>query len=163
MVAGGNDKILWQDIRNKLKQSTAHSLFALRDLQPCVNGDWLLNVRGQFSTPPPHKIHTPWLITKKLLLVITSATLTAVPNLVQIRIRGAFWANGWNIMNFKKIFNSLYLFLGTHLQVRPIDGFSGSTAQTTRTRVRVCLLGFRWYCSPFWGKIPPNPQIRRRE
>ena len=36
-----------------------------------------------------HRIHTPWPITKKLAQVITSAAPTAVPNLVQIRPRGA--------------------------------------------------------------------------
>ena len=35
----------------------------------------------------------------------------------------------------------LYLFLGTHLQVRPVDGFSHLMAQTTGTRARVCLFG----------------------
>ena len=45
----------------------------------------------------------------------------------------------------------LYPFLGTHLQVRRVDGFSRMMAQTTRTRAGMCLFGFRWYCYPFRG------------
>jgi len=42
-------------------------------------------------------------------------------------------------------YGPFYLFipiLGTHLQVRPVDGFSRVMAQTTRNRARACLLGF---------------------
>ena len=65
---------------------------------------------------------------KNLLLVITSATPM-----------GGFWANGWNIT---KIFLFIYLFIftffsSTHLQVRPVDGFSRLMAQTTRIRARM--------------------------
>ena len=42
-------------------------------------------------------------------------------------------------------------FLGTHLQVRPVDGFSRMTAQTTQTRARMCLLGNFLHCSSFKG------------
>jgi len=41
--------------------------------------------------------------------------------------------------------------LGTHLQVRPVDGFSHMMAQTTRTRARMCLFGICLHCSPFTG------------
>ena len=37
--------------------------------------------------------------------------------------------------------NHCTLFSGTHLQVRPADGFSRLVAQTTRTREMMCLLG----------------------
>jgi len=37
--------------------------------------------------------------------------------------------------------NHCTLFSGTHLQVRPADGFSRLVAQTTRTRAMMCLLG----------------------
>jgi len=65
-----------------------------------------------------------------------------------------FGANGWNKTNLKK---NLFItfFSGTHLQVRPIDGFSRLMAQTTLTRTIVRILGFCWYCSPFWGWNPP--------
>jgi len=91
--------------------------------------------------------------------MITSASPTAVPHLVQIRPRGASGRMGENIKKQFYLFIYLYLFSGTNLQVRPVDGFSRSMAQTTRTRARVCLLGFRWYCSPFWEWNPPKPQF----
>ena len=66
---------------------------------------------------------------------------------------GGFWANGWNITSF--LFT---LFSGTHLQVRPIDGYSCLIAQTTRTPAMVCLLGVSLILSPhFWSEIPKTP------
>ena len=56
-------------------------------MQPCVNSDWLC--QWEMAIFDPHRIHTPWQITKKLLLLITTATPTDMPNLVQIRPRGA--------------------------------------------------------------------------
>ena len=117
-----------------------------------------VNRRGQFLTPTES---TPLdRSPKNLSLVITSATPTAVPNFVQIHLRGA---SGWNIM--KIFFTGLrraYLFSSTHLQVRHVDGFSRLMAQMTRTRTTTCLWGgFRWYCTQFWGvKYPQNPNFR---
>jgi len=97
---------------------------------------------------------------KKLSLVITSATPTAVPNLVQIRSRGGFWANGWYITKFIYLFIYLYPFSWTHLQVRPIDGFLRWMAQTTRTLARMCLLGNSWTLLPILGvKSLENPNF----
>ena len=86
-------------------------------------------------------------------------------------VHGGFWANGWNITKDRpEIFIYLFIYLynffsGTHLQVRPIDGFSRLMAQTTWTRTMVRILGFCWYCSPFWGWNPPpkKPQFCGRE
>ena len=57
--------------------------------------------------------------------------------------------------------NYLYLcpFLGTHLQVRPVDGFSRIVAQTTRTRAKMCLLGIFFTSLPFMGSQTPKPQF----
>ena len=85
---------------------------------------------------------------KNLLLVITSATPTAVPNLVQIRPRGLL--GKWVKYN-KFFFIYLYFFSSTHLQVRPADGFSRLMAQTTRIRARMCLLGVSLTLLPIWG------------
>ena len=82
--------------------------------------------------------------------MITSAAPAAVPNLVQIRPWGA---SGWNIA--KSFFFNLGLFSASNLQVRPFNGFSRLIAQTTRTRARVCILGFRWY-TPFLVMKSPN-------
>jgi len=40
-----------------------------------------------------------------------------------------------------RIFFYLYIFSGTHLHVRPVDGFLRLVAQTTRTRAKMCFLG----------------------
>ena len=53
--------------------------------------------------------------------------------------------------NFYFVIYVYPLFLGTHLQVRPIGRFSRLMAQTTRTRARMWLWGFCWYCCPFRG------------
>jgi len=68
---------------------------------------------------------------KTLSQVITSATPTALPNLVHICPWGASGRMGQYNLNYFY----LYPFLGTRLQVRRIDGFSRIMAQTTRTRV----------------------------
>ena len=54
----------------------------------------------------------------------------------------------------------LYLFSWTHLQVRPVDGFSCLMAQTTRTLARMCLLGISLTFLPILGvKSPENPNF----
>jgi len=68
---------------------------------------------------------------KNLLLVNTLPTHTAEPNLVQIRPSGRMGEI------YRKFYLFIYLFIafwGTHLQVRPVDGFSRLMAQTMRTR-----------------------------
>ena len=104
-----------------------------------VNGTW------RFSTP--YRI-------AKMSQVITSATPTAVPNLVHIRPRGASGRIGKIWLKFYLFILFMPLFSGTHLQVRCVGGFSRMMAQTTRTRARCAFLG-SWHCSPFRGKIPP--------
>jgi len=48
-------------------------------------------------------------------------------------------------------------FLGTHLQVRPVDGFSRMMAQTTRTRIRMCLCLIWSHGFPYRGSnLPQN-------
>jgi len=51
-------------------------------------------------------------------------------------------------------------FSGTHLQVRPVDGFSRMMAQTTRTRARMCLFGkFLHIALHLGGQKPQNTQF----
>jgi len=45
-------------------------------------------------------------------------------------------------------------FLGTHLQVRPVGGYSRVMAQTTRTCARMCLVGFVDMALHLGGQIP---------
>jgi len=69
-----------------------------------------------------------------------------------------FWANGWNIPIF------IYtVFSGTHVQVRRVEGFSRLMAQTTRTRARMCLLGFVDITPHLGGQIPKTPNFGGRE
>ena len=79
--------------------------------------------------------------------VIMSTTTTPVPYL------GGLWANGWNITQIIFIYT---LFCGTHLQVRPVDGFSCSNDVDSRKDV---LLGFCPYCTPFRGSNSPQTPI----
>ena len=58
-----------------------------------------------------------------------------------------------------KIFFYLYLFSWTHLQVRPIDGFSRLMAQTTGTRKDVPFGGFVDITPHFGGEIPHHPNF----
>ena len=115
-----------------------------------VNGDWLCQwERAIFDS---QGIHTPWPNTKKLLLVIMSATPTVVPNLVQICPRGDFWANGWNMTNF-------YLFIYLYL--------SSGNSPTGQTRRRIFTLdgsnfwlgSFVDIAPDFGFEIPPKPQF----
>jgi len=52
---------------------------------------------------------------------------------------------------------------GTHLQVRPVDGFSRLMAQSTRTRARMCLLGDLLILLLTLGVIYPKKQSGGRE
>jgi len=100
---------------------------------------------------------------KKLLLVITSSTPTAVPNLVQIRPRGLL--GKWVKYNENFFYLFIYLFIykffsWPHLQVRPADGFSRLMAQTTRICARMCLLGVSLTLLPILGvKYPKKPNF----
>ena len=59
--------------------------------------------------------------------------------------------------------NYFYLcpFLGTQLQVRPVDGFSRMMAQTTRTRTRarMCFFGISFHIASHLGVKTPKPKF----
>jgi len=73
---------------------------------PVLTATGFVNGRGQYLLPPqnPHPLTNHQ---KKSLLEITTATPTAVPNLVQIRPRGLLgkWVK----------YNELYLFIYLHV------------------------------------------------
>jgi len=54
----------------------------------------------------------------------------------------------------KKLIWLLLSFLGTYLQVRPINRFACLMAQMRQTHSRMCFLEFRLYCFPFHGSDP---------
>jgi len=128
---------------------------------PVLTATGFVNGRWQISTPTES---TPLdRSPKNLVQVITSAAPTAVPNLVQIRPRGLL--GKWVKYNeFFYLLIGLYLISRTHLQVRPIDGFSRLMAQTTRTpRKDVSFGGFVDIAPYFGGEIPRKPQFLGRE
>ena len=125
---------------------------------PVLTATGFVNGRGQFSTPTESTLldRSP----KNLLLVITSATPTAVPNLVQIRPRGGFWANGWNITNF---YLFIYLFIPffhelTYRSDPPTDFYAWWSNDAD-----VPFGGFVDIAPHFGGEIPPKPQFLGRE
>jgi len=105
---------------------------------------------------------------KNLSQVITSAIATPyVSNSYPETKFGAnpptmgFWANAWNItISFIYLY---HLFLRTHLQVKPVGGFSCLMAQMTQTRAMMYLLGFFYMTVIIRGQIPQNPIFLRRE
>ena len=67
-------------------------------------------------------------------------------------------------MKYNEFFKNLFICSLTHLQVRPVDGFSRLMAQTTRTLARMCLLGVLLILLLiFGGEIPPKPHFWGRE
>ena len=72
---------------------------------------------------------------------------------------GGFWANGWNIT--KNYFFIYTFFSWTHLQVRPVDGFSRLWLKRRGLAQGCAFWGFRWHC--FRVKYPRKPQFLGRE
>jgi len=63
-------------------------------------------------------------------------------------------------VKYNEFFFIYTFFSWTHLQVRPVGGFSRLMAQTTRTRVRMCFLGVSLTLLPILGvKSPENPNF----
>ena len=95
---------------------------------------------------------------KNLLLVITSATPMAVPNLVQIRPwGGGFWANGWNI-------TEIYLFIYAFFQELtyrsdPSTDFHAWWLKRHGLAQGCAFWVFCWYRSPFLGVKSPQIPI----
>jgi len=104
-----------------------------------------LSIDGNFWPPtestPLHR--SP----KNLLLVITSATPTAVSNLVQIRPRGLL--GKW--VKYNNIFIYLYFFW-------PSTDFHAWWLKRHRLEQGCAFRRFRWYCS-FWGWNTPKTPI----
>jgi len=67
--------------------------------------------------------------------------------------------HGGLLGNWDLGFLFIYVFIpfsGTHLQVRPVEGFLRLMVQSTRTCASLCLLGFRWYWSSLSRWNPPK-------
>ena len=106
----------------------------------------------------PHRIHTPWPITKKFVASDNvgdpygSAKFGANPS------TGGFWANGWNI-------TKIYLFIYTFLFINSPTGqtrqriFTLGGSNDANSRKDVPFGGFVNIASHFGGEIPPKPQF----
>ena len=70
-----------------------------------------------------------------------------------------FWENGRNVTNFKKNYVFIYTFFGTHLQVRPVDGFSRLWLKRRGLAQGCAFWGFVDIVAHFGSEIPPNPPI----
>ena len=116
---------------------------------PVLTATGFVNGRWQFSTPTESipLDRSP----KNLLLVITSATPTAVPNLVQIRPRGA---SG-------QIYTFFFMNSPTGQTRRRIFTLDGSDDADSRKDVPFG--GFVDIAPHFGGEIPQKPQFLGRE
>ena len=108
---------------------------------------------GDGNFRPPQNPH-PLTDRQKLVQVIAAMAPTAVPNLVQIRP----WRASGQMAEIKRFF--IYTFSsGTHLQVRPVYGFSHLMAQTTHICARVYLLRASLILLLTLGVKSPKPQF----
>ena len=125
---------------------------------PVLTATGFVNGRWQISTPTES---TPLdRSPKNLLLVITSVTPTAVPNLVQIRPRGA----SGQMENFIYLFIYLYLFFmnsptgQTRRRIFTLDGSNDADSLKD-----VLFGGFVDIAPHFRNEIPRKPQFWGRE
>ena len=103
----------------------------------------------------PHRINTPWPITKKFG---TGDYVGCPYGCAKFGANPSMGASGQ--MGNEFFFIYLYLFSWTHLQVRRNNGFSRLMAQTTRTRAWMCFLGVSLILHPILGvKSPENPNF----
>ena len=116
-----------------------------------VNGRW------QFSTP--HRIHTPWPITKKFVASDFVGDPYGCAKFGANPSSGGFWANGWNIT--KNLF--IYLFIPFfHQLTYRSDPSTDFHAWWLKRRwfMQGCAFGcFVDIASHFGGEIPPKTPI----
>jgi len=120
---------------------------------PVLTATGSVNGRLQFSTPPPQNPHPLTDHQKNWYRWLCRRTL----RLCQLWCKSVDGGLLGKWVKHNEFFY-LYLFSSTHLQVRPVDGFSRMMAQTTLTRARMCLLGVLLTLLPILGvKSPVNP------
>ena len=118
--------------------------------QPCVNGDWLC--QWEMAIFDPHRIHTPWPITKKFVASDYVGDPYGYAKFGANPSTGGFWANGWNIT--KSLF--IYLFIPfmnspTGQTRRRIFTHDGSNDADSR---KDCLFGVSLTLLPILGVKP---------
>ena len=122
---------------------------------PVLTATGFVNGKGQFSTPQNRHPSTD---RQKICHRWLSRRLLRLCQIRCISVHGGFLGI-WVKHNQNYFY--LYPFLGTHLQVRRVDGFSRMMAQTTRTRARMCFLGEFFTLLPIYGvKKPKTPNLK---
>ena len=95
----------------------------------------------------PHRIHTPWPITKKLIQVIISVAPTAVPNLVQIR--------RWGLLGKWVKYNDFFIY--TFFQELTYRSDQSTEFHTWKRLFTPQKLGFSGDFTPKWGAMSTKP------
>jgi len=138
---------IWNDFYHRLRGGAS----------PVLTATGFVNGKRQFSTP--YRIDSPQPITKTIVTSdfvgdpYSCATLNAYTS------TDGFWAHGLSITKIIFIYTPFW----EHLQVKPVDGFSLMMAQTTRTRARMCFLGFVHMACHIGDQTLPKPPILERE
>ena len=105
----------------------------------------------------PHRINSPWPITKKFGTGDYVGDPYGCAKFGANLSMGGFWANGWNITNFFFIFTFFFMNSPTGQTRRRIFTLDGSK---TRSRAGMCLLGVSLTLLPILGvKSPENPNF----
>ena len=127
---------------------------------PVLTVTGFVNGRGQFSTP--HRIHTPWPITKKFVASDYVGDLYGCAKFGANPSTGGFWANGWNITIFIYLFITFFFMNSptgqTRRRISTIDGSNDADS-----RKDVPFGGFVNTAPHFGGEIPQKPQFLGRE
>ena len=113
---------------------------------PVLTATGFVNGRWQFSTP--HRIHTPWPITKKFVASDYVGDPYGCAKFGANPSTGGFWANGWNITKF------FFIYTFFHQLTCRSDATTYFHAWWLKRRgfAQGCAFwGFRWHCFPFWG------------
>jgi len=124
--------------------------------QHCVNGDWLC--QWEMAIFDPHRIHTPWPITKKIGTSDCVGNPYGCAKFGANPSMGGFWTNGWNITIF--LFIYFYLFFinsptgQTRRRILTLDGSSDADS-----RKDVPFGGFVDIAPHFGREIPPKTPI----
>ena len=128
--------------------------------RPVLTATGFVNGRGQFSTP--HRIHTPWPITKKFVASDYVGDPYGCAKFGANPSTGGFWANGWNITKILFIYLSIYLYPffinsptgQTRLRIFTLDGSNDADSHKD-----VPFGGFVDVAPQFGVKYPQNPNF----
>ena len=121
---------------------------------PVLTATGFVNGRWQFSTP--HRIHTPWPITKKIVANDYVGDSYGCAKFGANPSTGGFWTNGWNVTKILFIYLFIYTFF--HELTYRLGRLTDFHAWWLKRRARMCLLGVSLTLLPILGvKYPKTP------